>query len=458
MVKMEEIFRYNWHETNIAEFLHRHSLPVLCEETDIATFIRNYRDSYLADYDAVIRDGNIKGFSDETYRSLYAQKSSNAITFDKIIAAIKACQSSHYGDAENLVDEIMADSERDHLITSINGVERFNPTLFRIRAHINKPQDKICPKDLFHIPFDSRQLTSNERFSIAGQPCLYLSTYLNIAWKECGMPSSFYYSKYEYNYQKDESDPWRFLVLAKPQLFRNALCAREGTDSLDFICRYLRTLPIVMACSIICKSQGSPYKPEYVFPQLIMQWVHRHFETIKGVIYYPCAYDTSSRKYNGYNIAIPAVDPNEECYSRPLLERFVVSQPLYRSNEFSIEQKHSIESLYNEAACFNCKQLELADCTSELYDIAQSLLILSRKSDQIDSDILIAFVSCANKRISEFISKYHVADLVESCRNSETYQARYEGEISEFTKLFENFSTIKQLMDEYSRHIEHGYA
>lgn len=455
---METPFRYNWHETNIAEFLHRHSLPVYCDGTDIASFLEKYRDEYLADYDAVIRDGKIKGFSDNIYENLYAQKSANAVTFEKIIAAVKSSQSSHYADAEKLIDEIMANAEKDLLITSINGIDRFNPALFRIRSRINKHKGEICPTDLFHIPFGYRHLTSNERFSISGQPCLYLSTFLNIAWKECGMPTSFYYSKYEFDYQRDADDPWRFLVLAKPQIFRNALCARTETDSLDFICRYLRTFPIVMACSIICKHQNAPYKPEYVFPQLIMQWVHRHFETIKGVIYYSCVYDTSSRRYNGYNIAIPAVDPNEDGYSKPLLERFTISNPQYRSNEFTSEQQEQIKSLYYEISNFNCKQYELADCVIELYDIIQSIFVLSKKSGSIDSDILIAFVSCINKRIAAFFKKYHTAVLIDACRHSEEYQERYETEILDFKILFEHFNAISTMMGEYSRHIEHGYA
>lgn len=429
---------------------------MLCEEADIASFIEKYKDSYLDDYDTIIRDGDIKGFSDDIYKNLYAQKNNNAISFDKIISAIKACQNSHYGDAETIVEELLSDVENELLITSINGVDCFNPSLFRVRAHINKPENEIGPKDLFHIPFGSRNLTSNERFSIAGQPCLYLSTYLNIAWKECGMPSSFYYSKYEYEYKKDESDHWRFLVLAKPQLFLNALCVRGEADSLDCICRYLRTFPIVMACSIICRSQDSPYKSEYVFPQLIMQWVHRHFEKIKGVIYYSCVYDISSRKYSGYNIAIPAVDPDVDGYSKPLSDRFEVSQPAHRSNEFTAEQKDSIESMYNKMAQFSCKQPKLNDCVNELYDIVQSLFVLSKKSNQIDSDILIAFVSCLNKRISEFSKRYQATQLIKSCRSSETYQVRYEDELTELIKIFDDFSTIKQLMEDYSLHIEQG--
>ena len=456
---MSDIFRYNWHETNIAEFLQKYHLPVFCDETDIACFIEKFRDRFLGDYDSLIRDGAIKGFSDDTYKSVCEQKNYNLVTFDQIIAAIRACQDSRYADAENIVNEIMANAEKDLLITSINGIERWNPKLFRIRVIKGKSEEEVCSKDLLHIPYGSRHLARNERFSITGQPCLYLSTALNIAWKECGMPSSFFYSKYVYDYKKDEVDPWHFLVLAKPQLYRDALCACTETDRLDFICRYLRTYPIVMACSIICNHQGAPYKPEYVFPQLLMQWIHRNNDTIRGVIYYSCIHDTSLKRFNGFNIAIPAVDPNEEGYSRPILERFDLTNPVKRTNAFSKEQKEAIESFYNnEITKYSCKQNELSDCLYDIYDISQAIYVLSLKAEHIDSDVLIMFVDSINKRIETFFRTYKKEELIIACRNAESFQERYEADLSAFTSMFENFRKIGEIIEKYSLHIEHGLA
>lgn len=453
---MDTVIRYNWHETNIAVFLHKHSLPVFCDEEDIVAFIKRYKDEYLDDYESIIREGRIKGYCDETYQNLYAQKESNAITYDRIIDAISAFQSSRYADAENIVNEILENAKDDLLIRTINGVERWNPTLYRIREHIDKQESEITPKDLFHIPYSARHYVGEGRFSIAGQPCLYLSTCLNIAWKECRMPTSFYYSRYNFDYKKDEDNPWLFLVLAMPQMFREALCAIEGTDKLDFICRYLRTFPIVMACSIICNYPDAKYKPEYVFPQLIMQWVLRHFDKIKGLIYYPCVYDISLRRYTGYNIAIPAVDPDEEGYSKPLLDRFTVDQPQKRSNKLSSEQQKTIASFFTDVAQFSCKQKELSDCDSELYDIAQALFSLSKKVDKIDSDLLTICVQSIRKRIETFFRQYKIQELIKTCREAETYQERYEEEISVFSQLFDRLKMILQLIDDYWLHIEHG--
>ena len=76
--------------------------------------------------------------------------------------------------------------ENDFCVTNINNYKRFNPELYRIRPHIDKPDHDVCLIDLFHIPYSERYLVKNERFSISGQPCLYLATSLNIAWKEYG--------------------------------------------------------------------------------------------------------------------------------------------------------------------------------------------------------------------------------------------------------------------------------
>lgn len=44
--------------------------------------------------------------------------------------------------------------------------------------------------DLFHVPWDKRDRISSGRYSIEGQPCLYLSSAPQIAWYEMGMPKN----------------------------------------------------------------------------------------------------------------------------------------------------------------------------------------------------------------------------------------------------------------------------
>lgn len=49
-------------------------------------------------------------------------------------------------------------------------------------------------------------------------------------------------------------------------------------------------------------------------------------------MYFSCVYDDDIRQYAGYNIALPATDFNECGYSKPLLERFQISTPVFESN------------------------------------------------------------------------------------------------------------------------------
>ena len=68
-------------------------------------------------------------------------------------------------------------------------------SLFKGRVGI----EDFKPKDMLHIPFDKRGIISSQRFSIAGIPCIYLSTSSLGCWLELNMPREdlFQVSSYE---------------------------------------------------------------------------------------------------------------------------------------------------------------------------------------------------------------------------------------------------------------------
>ena len=58
-----------------------------------------------------------------------------------------------------------------------------HPPLYRIRS--DRSEFKIPDRgDIFHVPFEKRRLVGNQRYSIAGLPCLYLRSSLWICWEE----------------------------------------------------------------------------------------------------------------------------------------------------------------------------------------------------------------------------------------------------------------------------------
>jgi hypothetical protein len=59
-----------------------------------------------------------------------------------------------------------------------------HPTLYRMRE--NKAltaSGQIDRKQIFHVPFEKRRLVQNQRYSIAGLPCLYFGSSLWICWE-----------------------------------------------------------------------------------------------------------------------------------------------------------------------------------------------------------------------------------------------------------------------------------
>ena len=213
---------------------------------------------------------------------------------------------------------------------------------FRIRAV--KAQDTRIENnayELFHIPVTKRQFISNERFSLSGFPTLYLATALPLAWQECGYPEKYYWSEFRCSelLGTDESadnplGKMRLLALYSPHeiaIWGMSLKYNEPELWIAVIRRYLAIYPLVLACSFANANGGTPFKQEYIIPQMLMQWVYRHKRKCSGISYFSCMDDsTIPDKWNAYNIALPAVKPyDENGYSNKLQELFDWNKPRY---------------------------------------------------------------------------------------------------------------------------------
>lgn len=213
---------------------------------------------------------------------------------------------------------------------------------YRVRP-VNDVSSNISQNadELFHIPHSKRAYANNERFSLAGFPSLYLSTMLPLAWQECGYPSKYYYSEYQYNRNADLSvrkcsadSELHFFSLYSPDEICNWGSTIKHNDFdlwLEVIARYLRTYPLVLACSFVNQSGKAPYKQEYIVPQMLMQWVQRNSTTVQGISYFTCV-DTSMWTSNwcAYNIVIPAMPPyDSKGYSCILRKNFCWTYPRF---------------------------------------------------------------------------------------------------------------------------------
>lgn len=212
--------------------------------------------------------------------------------------------------------------------------------MIRIRPG-NGPFDK---RSLFHIPYDLRHLASSQRFSIPGDPCLYLSLYpgsrklennmLELSWMESGMPKVFYVSLFQ------AKEALKLLHLAKKgskylQEYDEAKTDDRRTNRQTAIKQYLLTFPLRCACSISVEGKykgeraknAIHYYEEYMIPQLLVEWIQQS-DYFDGLTYQSAAPVREAEKNYAYNVVLPTkcIDPADG-YDMKLKRAFRLSEP-----------------------------------------------------------------------------------------------------------------------------------
>jgi len=186
-------------------------------------------------------------------------------------------------------------------------------------------------KEMFHIPFEKRHLVNTQRYSIPGLPCLYLSNSTYVCWEELGRPGFNNLQFSRFNLSKGN---FRFLLMhQKNETFKFVGFSDDGkklSSDGDFVVKFLVTWPLQAAVSIIVKHRNSPFKPEYIIPQLLLQWVVTTQE-VDGIRFF------STRALNSTfpivlgslaNIVIPVKENNSIGYCSQLAKRIELTNPI----------------------------------------------------------------------------------------------------------------------------------
>lgn len=165
---------------------------------------------------------------------------------------------------------------------------------YRIRLH--KENFPLEIDDFFHIPFEKRGLVKTQRFSIPGFPSLYLGASIYVCWEELNRPNINDFQAV----RLESVRTLNLLDLAPPE---------TGKARPEELYDYLMTWPLVMACSVKVRNYGDTFKPEYIIPQLLLQWV-RENEQIDGISYQTTHMEFVNSLAEGefINIVLPVKD------------------------------------------------------------------------------------------------------------------------------------------------------
>jgi hypothetical protein len=136
--------------------------------------------------------------------------------------------------------------------------------------------------ELFHIPFQLQHLVSRQRYSIPGLPCLYLGGSLYVCWNELDMPSvdSLHVARFKVASGQtisvlDFTERPRHLV----EKLRKNPTASQYPSAVDVYSACAVWWPLMALASIRRKHhRDAPFVAEYIIPQLILQWITKHYE------------------------------------------------------------------------------------------------------------------------------------------------------------------------------------
>ena len=195
---------------------------------------------------------------------------------------------------------------------------------YRMRKVDLEEQHNLKRRDMFHIPLDKKGLVQTQRYSVPGYPCLYLSQNIYGCWEEMGRPTfgTVMVSKFI------SRQNFKVLDLRLP----------TETSWIDNLKMCAEFFPLVITSMVQVKNNKDYYKPEYLIPQLLTEWIitnnreNTPDKEIIGILF------TSSKKNEDFyfpndsydNYAIPVLKPlSSKMYCKRLSQLFHLSAPTY---------------------------------------------------------------------------------------------------------------------------------
>ena len=210
---------------------------------------------------------------------------------------------------------------------------------------------------------------------------------------------------------------------------------------INLASKYLSTYPLIFACSVVNLNGHSAFKQEFVIPQMLMQWVFRNYDRVKGVKYFSCYNADDIRHYNGYNVVLPArINDKRKSYSEDLIQKFKVSKPNLVENKLGMKEADIVRAYKDKVIKYMHDAFsEAGDCLCAIYDVTDVLDKSIRNMDATDMQLLISTIRNVRSSGRLTLEKYKKADIIDNERHSITYTSRTENRISSFSEIYDGF-------------------
>ncbi|MFW5887027.1 MAG: hypothetical protein ACOCUL_04650 [Bacteroidota bacterium] len=208
------------------------------------------------------------------------------------------------------------------LFDNIVGIDNIRKNTNFFRARIDE-KNHFKKADLFHVRFELRHIVSTNRYSIPGFPALYLGNTAYVCWEEFNRPKfrNMWFSRITNT---------RDLKLIQIQRIED--CIEEFHRitpewQTTILLRYFVTFPLTIASTIKVKHPKGNFKPEYIIPQLLLQYISKN-DKIDG-IKFPSTKVDYDKLYNvsAYNYVFPVKTVNNIGFCDKLIKLFNLTEP-----------------------------------------------------------------------------------------------------------------------------------
>jgi hypothetical protein len=281
----------------------------------------------------------------DTYVDLLWQVT-DSTGMEKEVIANRSVVRSFCESAKAIIRETFAGHPYDAFQHFLQGVEPLFPfierqlvsgvtmrdlrVLYRVRV---TDKARLTREDLFHIPFEDRHKVSTQRYSIPGLPCLYLCGSLYTCWAEMNRPAFHKLHAAAFWLRPGESVR---IVNFSDRPAKLKLFFEDGQNSpadagmKEPIVTHVILWPLIALCSIIVRHRDAPYKPEYILPQIVLQWITKK-EDLDGIVYFSTHVEgvTKDHIWPPCNIVLPGreIKPQGRCSKLRRLFKMTTAHP-----------------------------------------------------------------------------------------------------------------------------------
>ena len=219
-----------------------------------------YKENLKNKYSIVLNQAMISGADDESIRIINEYS-------DSIIKALDMYYKADIVECNNIVLDIVKSIAIHPLaVDSLINSEAFpgckDQELQFFRSRLGSPNKSFGAKDMIHLPQSKRSKSGNYRFSIPGNPSMYMSNSSYGCWIEMGCPP------------EDKFNVSPIILDGSQKIFNLAVSIRDFGSLYefkeDYVHCWLKLLLLSIATSYTVKEENRIFKSEYIISQSLM--------------------------------------------------------------------------------------------------------------------------------------------------------------------------------------------